>query len=304
MEKVLIHDICYYQGDLSRYWQLFKDKGCKVIIIQSSNGLAFQNYFIDTVKIAKNLGFLVGSYHYFRQHILDPEGSLIPCNPIKQAEIYYNWVQKSGVKMDMPPALDVENGGNPQGVGFAAVTSCLTHIENLFGRTPMIYSSSAILGGLARPGWERYPLWLAHYTTEDKISIPKPWTKWTIWQFSDRVTYTPPGTILKKPIDHNWFNGSLDDLRKFAGISESTTPPSPTGKADIADLKNRVNKAIDDWAKAISSASTAKASITDLKNRINKAVDEWAATSKSLGNSGKISLKEAVLKILKPILKI
>jgi lysozyme len=298
MEKVLIHDICYYQGDLSSYWQLFKDKGCKAIIIQSSNGLAFQNYFIDTVKITKNLGFLVGSYHYFRQHILNSEGSLISCDPIKQAEIYCSWVQRSGVKMDLPPALDIENGGNPQGVGYAAVTSCLTHIEKLFGRTPMIYSSSAILGGLARPGWERYPLWLAHYTTEDKISIPKPWTKWTIWQFSDRITYTPPGTTLKKPIDHNWFNGSLDDLRKFAGVSGSTT-----GKPDIADLKNRVNKAIDDWAKTITSASAAKANITDLKNRINKAVDDWASAAKSLGNSGKNSIKAAVLKALKPILK-
>jgi lysozyme len=304
MEKVLIHDICYYQGDLSRYWQLFKDKGCKAIIIQSSNGYAFQNYFIDTVKVAKNLGFLVGSYHYYRQHITNLEGSLIPCNPIKQAEVYYSWVQRSGIKMDLPPVLDVENGGNPQGVGYAGVDSCLDHIEKLFGRTPMIYSSSAILGGLAQPGWERFPLWLAHYTTEDKISIPKPWTKWTIWQFSDRITYTPPGTTLKKPIDHNWFNGSFDDLKKFAGVTGNTNPPPVTGKPDIADLKNRVNKAIDDWAKTYTTSSSAKANITDLKNRINKAVDDWAAASKSLGNGRKKIIKSSILKTVKQIFKI
>jgi GH25 family lysozyme M1 (1,4-beta-N-acetylmuramidase) len=79
----------------------------------------------------------------------------------------------------------------------------------------MIYSSPSILGGLAKPGWERYPLWLAHYTTEEKIMVPKPWTKWTFWQYSDRTTYTPAGSTAKKPIDHNWFNGDLNDLEIY-----------------------------------------------------------------------------------------
>ena len=254
MGKVLVHDISYHQGDLSRYWQLFKDKGCKVIIIQSSNGLAYQNYYKETIKIAKDLGFLVGSYHYYRQHINNTEGSWISCSPTRQAENYFNWTQKAGVKFDFPPVLDVENGGNPQGVWYNGVNACLQHIEKLFGRTPMIYSSPSILNGLAKVGWERYPLWLAHYTTEERISVPKPWTKWTLWQYSDKVTYTPAGSTLKKPIDHNWFNGSLNDLNKFIISSGGTAPapnPAPTAKPDITDLKTRVNKAIDNWAKTL-----------------------------------------------------
>jgi len=254
MDKVLIHDICYYQGDLTKYWQLFKDKGCKAIIIQSSNGLAYQNYYKETIKIAKGLGFLVGSYHYYRQHINNREGSWVACNPIAQAENYYSWTEKAGVELDLPPILDVENGGNPQGVGYSAINSCLGRVEKLFGRIPMIYSSPSILSGLAKPGWERYPLWLAHYTTEEKIMIPKPWTKWTFWQFSDRTTYTPAGSTAKKPIDHNWFNGSLSDLKKFitaTGGNPSTPVPPPDVKPDIEDLKRRINKVIDDWAKTI-----------------------------------------------------
>lgn len=254
MDKVLVHDISYYQGDLSKYWQLFKEKGCEVIIIQSSNGLAYQNYYKETIKIAKDLGFYVGSYHYYRQHIPNREGSWVACSPTRQAENYFNWVEKAQVKLDLPPILDVENGGNPQGVSYSAVNACLKHIEILFGRKPMIYSSPSILNGLAKAGWEQYPLWLAHYTTENKISIPKPWTKWTLWQFSDRITYTPAGSTAKKPIDHNWFNGSLKDLKNFitasGGGSTPTTPPS-TSKPDIADLKSRINKAIDDWEKTL-----------------------------------------------------
>jgi hypothetical protein len=99
MDKVLIHDICYYQGDLTKYWPLFKAKGCKAIIIQSSNGLAYQNYYKETIKIAKDLGFLVGSYHYYRQHIPNREGSWVACNPVAQAENYYNWTERAGVEL-------------------------------------------------------------------------------------------------------------------------------------------------------------------------------------------------------------
>jgi len=280
MEKVLIHDISYYQGDLSSYWQLFKDKGCRGIIIQSSNGLAYQNYYKETIRIAKDFGFLVGSYHYYRQHINNREGSWIPCSPIRQAENYYNWTQKAMVELDFPPVLDVENGGNPQGVGYSGVNSCLQHIERLFGRTPMIYSSPSILNGLAREGWERYPLWLAHYTTEDKIFIPKPWKNWTMWQFSDRITYTPAGSTLKKPIDHNWFNGSMDELVDFLGISgsyPSITPSVSVSQKDITSLKIQINNVID---KSITIASTTRgteADIESIKTQVSNVIDEWVS---------------------------
>ena len=226
-EKTLVLDCSYWQGDLSRYWQLFKDKGVKAIIIQSSNGLAYQDYFHATAEEAKKQGFLVGSYHYYRQHIPSTSGAWITCDPKKQAMNYYNWVSKCPVAMDLPPALDFENGGNPQGVFYSGATSCLTTVENLFKRTPMIYSSPSILSGLAQASWGKYPLWLAHYTTEDRVLVPKFWDNYTLWQYTDKETYTPPGSTLKKPIDHNWFNGSYEDLLKFCEIGEAPEPNEP-----------------------------------------------------------------------------
>ena len=227
MDKVLVHDISHYQGDLTKYWPLFRDKGCKAIIIQSSNGLAYQQYFKYAAEAAKEQGFLVGSYHYYRQQIQNIEGTWYTCDPLKQANNYFNWVTKCGVEMDLPPALDVENGGNPT-LSSSSIEKTLGHIERLFRRIPMVYSNPTILKGLAKPTWARYPLWLAHYAPTP--TIPAPWTQYTLWQFSDKITYTPEGSTAKKPIDHNWFNGNELDLYYFCYNGEEPPMPEPVVK--------------------------------------------------------------------------
>lgn len=273
MNKVLIHDISHWQGDLRTYWQMFKDKGCKAVIIKATEGLAFYSIFREHAEQAKAAGFLLGTYHYWRHQIINLEGGLVACDPIRQAEVYYNWVQKTGIQMDLPPALDVEGGNNPILIA-APIERFLRHTETLWGRTPIVYSSPTILGSrLGNPDWGRYPLWLAHYTTEDKINVPKPWTNWTIWQFSDRITYDKTNSngvvVSRKPIDHNWFNGDLNALHNFiksTGGTVSTVEPQPaptippielpvdspavTDK-DIADLKARMNRTVDDWLKEL-----------------------------------------------------
>ena len=276
MNRVLIHDISHWQGNLSTYWKMFKDKGCKAIIIKATEGLAFYSIFKEYAEQAKAAGFLVGTYHYWRHQIKNLEGSWVTCDPIRQAENYFSWVQKSGIKMDLPPALDVEGGNNPSLV-VGPIDTFLRRTESLWGRLPMVYSSpSVLIGRLGNPPWGKYPLWLAHYTTEDKIHVPSPWKNWTIWQFSDKITYdkvnASGAVISRKPIDHNWFNGNLGDLYKFIlttggslPASPSTPAPAPTPSVDpapqpetapgaaidIADLKKRVNSAIDDWAKSL-----------------------------------------------------
>lgn len=222
-ERVLVHDISYWQGDLTKYWDLFKAAGCKAIIIQSTNGLAYQSYFVYAANEAKERGFLVGSYHYYRQHIQNTEGQWYTCDPLKQAQNYFNWVEKCGVAMDLPPALDVENGSNPQGVSSNGVDKTLVYIEKLFKRTPMLYSSPSILKGIIKPTWNHYPLWLAHYA--DAPAIPLPWKTFTLWQYSDDLTYNG------KTIDHNWFNGSMADLYEFCYVEgEPNMPDEPTEK--------------------------------------------------------------------------
>jgi GH25 family lysozyme M1 (1,4-beta-N-acetylmuramidase) len=226
-EQVLVHDVSKWQGDLSKYWQLFWDKGCRAIIIKATEGYAYYSYFTDTVKQAKDFGFLVGSYHYFRQQIQNTEGTWVTCDPVRQAQNYYDWIKKSGVVMDLPPAIDIENANNPY-LSNTSIDKFLWKIEALTGRIPFIYSNPSILKGLAKAEWKRYPLWIANYASSP--TIPSPWTDYTLWQFSDKITYTPAGSTAKKPIDHNWFNGTYEDLLAFCN-AEAPVPPTPDPNA-------------------------------------------------------------------------
>jgi GH25 family lysozyme M1 (1,4-beta-N-acetylmuramidase) len=233
-KRVLIHDISHHQGNLATYWKMFKDKGCKAVIIKSTEGYASWNIFKEHAEQAKAAGFLVGSYHYFRQQIINVQNQWINCDPARQAKNYFDWVTKCGVPMDLPPALDVEQGNNPY-LSAVTVLKCLQKIEEYFGRKPMLYTSPSVLKyHLGNPrDWGQYPLWLAHYVEkEENILIPEGWDTWTIWQFSDKITYnktTETGFVIsRKPIDHNWFNGSEEDLRKFCQLEGlPPTPPDP-----------------------------------------------------------------------------
>lgn len=241
MDRILIHDISHHQGDLSTYWQMFKDKGCQAVIIKATEGYANWDIFKEHAQQAKKAGFLVGSYHYFRQQIININKEWVNCDPARQAKNYFDWVQKCGVEMDLPPALDVENGNNPY-LSVSTITKCLQKIEEYFGRKPMVYSSPSILiNQLNNPPWGQYPLWLAHYTTEENILLPKSWDRWTLWQFSDKITYDKTNAsgavISRKPIDHNWFNGSLADLLRFC---DKDSIPSPISPPDVDLLPSTV----------------------------------------------------------------
>ena len=79
----------------------------------------------------------------------------------------------------------------------------------------------------------------------------KPWKFWQYTNAGDGLAYGAES----KAIDLNWFNGTLDNLKKL--VAETTggqttvpTPPvvTPGKEVNITTLKENVNKAIDEWA--------------------------------------------------------
>jgi len=223
MDRVLIHDISHWNGDLTKYWQLFKDKGCQAIIVKATEGYAWWNIFLEHCRQARDFGFAVGAYHYYREGFVNVNGDWVYADPTRQIQNFYDTVHRVGFELDLPPALDVEPANNPN-ISSGRVDKCLVEMERMFGKIPILYSNPSTLKNIVKPHWSRYPLWLAHYTSEDKVEVPSVWDTWTIWQFSDRITYTPIGTDLKKPIDHNYFNGDIID---FCLWIEKQIPPTP-----------------------------------------------------------------------------
>ncbi len=97
------------------------------------------------------------------------------------------------------------------------VQKWLDTVEAALGRTPIIYTSASFwnakLNGTAQ--FASHPLWVAHYTFKPKPNIPQGFAKHTIWQFSEKGTVND---INSNQVDLDRFNGTLEDLRKLAGL--------------------------------------------------------------------------------------
>jgi hypothetical protein len=101
----------------------------------------------------------------------------------------------------------------------------LLEIERLFGRRPIVYTSSGLWNEMGVVEWASdYLLWVAHYTDAKRPTLPLGWNKWMFWQ------YTEEGSVagVKGAVDQNQFNGSLDELQALAqGITIDTGVETP-----------------------------------------------------------------------------
>ncbi|NOH04241.1 MAG: SH3 domain-containing protein [Chloroflexi bacterium] len=89
--------------------------------------------------------------------------------------------------------------------------------------------------------FKQYPLWIANYGVASPL-IPKPWTTWTFWQFTDNGDGTLYG-VESLNIDLNYFNGDINAFRQRFGLSDTPLPepPKPTKflRVTVPSLKVR-----------------------------------------------------------------
>lgn len=185
------------QGD---WIKMLTDYQCRFAFIKATEGTQYiSRTFANDFYEAKMAGILRGAYHFYSRGV----------DPIKQADFFLNALGPV-VKGDLPPVLDLEH---PKGLiesDLEPALAILRRFEEKTGATPIIYCGPYGFHGLGSraltSGIEKYPLWLAHYTSGNPW-MPKPWSKLTFWQ------YTSSGSSTEGPIDHNWFNGSMEELQ-------------------------------------------------------------------------------------------
>lgn len=190
----------------------------KFAIVKATEGLTgnYDNaWFGRDFDGAKAAGLVVGTYHF-----ADP-GTPVVDDAVGEARHYWATIRSRQVTGVLPPALDIEKakGLTPtQLQGW--VTAFLNETKRLSGRTPIVYTYPSF--------WDTYmkttahsgnPLWIAHYSTSPRI--PGGWTSWKMWQYTSTaaVRGIPDATV-----DRNYFNGSLTQLKAFAGGTTTTTP--------------------------------------------------------------------------------
>ena len=144
-------------------FNLMKARGATFVIVRSSFGKTFgqsDSKFIEYVGRAKNVGLLVGAYHY--------SYALTPRDAILEAESCMDIIERSGYQIDLPIWFDMEDAdGYKSRHGFRFSRHYITDIckawLNNFKYNTGIYASLSWLDSYIE--WKRLDcsVWSAHF---------------------------------------------------------------------------------------------------------------------------------------------
>ncbi|WP_405521477.1 lysozyme [Streptomyces canus] len=204
------HDVSSHQKNVD--WQKARAKGATFVYVKATESTDYRNpHFGQQYNGARDAGILRGAYHF-----------ALPDKSSGRTQAAY-FVRNGGAwsadGWTLPPALDIEY--NPydkkhkcyrmtkaQLVGW--IKSFSDEVKRLTGRRPVIYTTAhwwnRCTGGSGAFASD-HALWVARYNSADAGALPAGWSYWTIWQFDNS------GNL---PGDQNLFNGSANQLRRFA----------------------------------------------------------------------------------------
>ncbi len=239
----------YVRGiDVSRYqpkvdWAKVKAAGIALAVPKASQSNWADPMFASHWAGAKSAGLLRGAYHFFVPDM----------DPLKQAAAYLKALGSD--PGDLPPVLDVEaKTTNPAQLAKDA-EKWLAEVEKQLGKRAVIYTAawywnSTMLIGGKYPAWaSERPLWVAAYPVKDgtptleqlaqgkyKPLLPKGWDKCAFWQYSERGRVDGVANTDGKPanVDLNVFEGTLEDLGKFAGLDPARLADLPSYEAPVS----------------------------------------------------------------------
>ena len=209
-------DVSYWDAGID--WPKVRAAGQRYMFAKATEGITYKDpTFDDNWFGAKSAGLLRGAYHFFRCNV----------DAKKQADYFIDYVRSVKDNGELPPVLDLETSdGMTKEKIVPAAKIWLDRVEAAFGKKPIIYSGQyflqdfLVVAGGGPPTWAKdYPLWLAQYPNQYvegmKPYLPRGWFNWTIWQYSDKGVVNG----INASVDMNLFNGTLEELYKFAGAS-------------------------------------------------------------------------------------
>lgn len=172
--------------------------GIDFVFIKATEGLQHTDrQFNRNWRRAREVGLPRGAYHY-----------LIPSRSgAEQARHFLRQVQLQ--PGDLPPVLDVEQTNNvPRKVLQQRVQEWLDVVEAATGVKPILYTNISFYERWLGDGFDRYPLWVAHYLEPHK---PRTRRNWLFWQHSE----TGRVNGIRKAVDFNVFRGDSTKLAEL-----------------------------------------------------------------------------------------
>ncbi len=224
-------DVSYWNAGID--WPKVRAAGQRYVFVKATEADFYADpTFDDNWRGAKTAGLLRGAYHFFRSNV----------DPKKQANKFIDYVKSMNDSGELPPVLDIEsNDGQTKDKVLSRARAWLDLVEAAFGKKPIIYSGQYFLqdyfseAGGGPPAWAKdYPLWLAqypnHYVEGSQPYLPRGWYRWTFWQYSEKGKVNG----INANVDLNLFNGSLEDLYKFAGVEIVNEKPTTPQRHTVA----------------------------------------------------------------------
>ncbi len=200
-------DVSSWQGDIN--WDAVAGSGIRFAIVRIGDGTYRDRTFASNWSNARRVGLIRGAYQFF-----EPQQ-----DPVVQADIVVAAVGRLGAG-DLPVVCDVEapNPGVSPATYVARLRTWVDRVEAGTGRRPIIYTGRYYWDPFVASSYfpqNGYPLWHAQYTSASCPNINDRWHDWLMWQ------YTSSGSVpgIGGRVDRNVFNGSLEDLRNFAGAA-------------------------------------------------------------------------------------
>ncbi len=193
-------DVSYHNGTID--WKKVQAAGIGFAFIRVSDGLNLNDpQFATNWAGAKQNDIVRGVYQYFR-------GSQ---SGVSQANLLISKIGTQGAT-DLQPVCDIEE---LDGVSASTLVSrardWMNTIQSKTGLTPIIYTSPAFWNSL-NASFGDNDLWIAHWNVTAP-QVPNGWDAWNFWQYTDSGTVSG----ITGNVDRNVFNGTLADLRAFAG---------------------------------------------------------------------------------------
>lgn len=216
--KVLIIDTSHWTGLVN--FDIAKSNGVKGVIIKAMDGIIPTKWFIENYAGAKKAGLLVGAYTWLYKSSILSAG--------RQARAFTDLIKQ--YPCDLPDTVDFEKHPSGNSVLHPDINDLYGFVipyEDITGKKPMIYSGPYFWKSNGSPNsfWNKYDLWIANYGVANPMSVA-PWNNnYKLWQFSDRIDGAKYGSTGEKMLDGNYFNGTIEELYTWAGISTAPAPP-------------------------------------------------------------------------------
>jgi lysozyme len=192
-------DVSHHQGKID--WAKVRAGPAQFVFMKATEHTGFvSKAFAGNWAAAK--GLRRGAYHFFRPSV----------NGAAQADHFLNTYKPA--RGDLLPVLDVEDFDGSSKTRFAEdMRGWLGKVSAAIGgKLPIIYTTGSFWKKIGDPdGFEKYPLWVAHYTAAAGPRLPKGWGDYNFWQYSQ----TGKVDGVRTDCDVNLFKGEPGELARF-----------------------------------------------------------------------------------------